>query len=103
MLLYHATPVRNDASILRTGLETARAVGAKKVVWLHTRANTPWAVLHVAKRHRCDPRDVVVFEVRVSKKHLRRFRRGLWYCVVDVPPQRLDGEFGFGLIAGRIE
>jgi len=38
---------------------------------------------------------VVVLEVEVPRSWLRRSRRGLWYCVKDVPPARIVGVVDF--------
>jgi hypothetical protein len=51
MIIRHATPARNVASIRRPGLLASRALGRLAAVWTHTPNRTAWAVLHVAKRH----------------------------------------------------
>ena len=78
MLLRHATPARNVPSIRRRGLLTGKSRGRRKVVWLHAPARSCWAVLHVAARHAGVAEAVVVLEIRVPRRWLRRGRRGLW-------------------------
>ena len=86
MILRHATPARNLASILRCGLLTRRSKGRLPVVWLCSPAKTGWALLHTVKRHGGRIESVVLLEVNVPRCALRRSRRGLWYCVEDVSP-----------------
>lgn len=90
MLLRHATPRKNLASIQQLGLLCSKSQGRLKVVWLHAPSKTPWAVRHVAKRHGALIQDVVVLEVRVPRKWLRRNRWRVWYSRRDIPPGRLS-------------
>ena len=90
MRLYHATPRRNLASIRRRGLLTAKSKGKLPVVWLHSRGRRVWASLHTIKRH--GTKNVAILGASVSRQHLRRAGRGLWYSTVDVPPGRLTLE-----------
>lgn len=91
MTLYHATKARNVASIMRHGLLVKRADSAAKIkgVWLHTKAMTPWAILHTQRKHKASLEQVVILEVKVRREALRRFRRGLWYVSVDIKPSAL--------------
>jgi len=89
MLLFHATPRSNLASILRSGLLCARALGRRKVVWLHSRSFTGWALLHCRARHQ-DGR-MALLRVRVPRSWLSRSgRRGRWICVRDIPTSRIE-------------
>jgi hypothetical protein len=42
---------------------------------------------------------VVVLEVEIPRRWLRRSRRGLWYSKRDVPPARLRGLIRFAELA----
>jgi hypothetical protein len=100
MLLRHATPIRNLRGIERAGLLCSKSQGRLPVVWLHAPSKSSWAVLHVVKRHGGRVQDVVIIEVEVPRRWLRRNRRKLWYCPRDVPPSRFRRVIGFGEIAG---
>src|SRR5206468_2513414 len=86
IVLRHATPRKNLASIQRHGLLCSKSRGKRKVVWVHAASKTAWATLHVVKRHGGRVEDIVVLEVEVPRSWLRRSRRGLWYSAADVPP-----------------
>jgi hypothetical protein len=102
MLIRHATPRHNVLSILRLGLLTARSQCKRPAVWLHAPGATPWAILHVARRHGVRAESVVVLEVEVSRKWLRRARRGLWYTLRDMPTERIRRLVPFGELAGLV-
>jgi hypothetical protein len=89
MILRHATPVRNLPSILKAGLLCSKSQGRLPVVWFASAAKTWWAIAHVVRRHGGRIEQVVVLEVNVPRSWLRRSRRGLWYSVRDVSPQRI--------------
>jgi hypothetical protein len=99
MLLRHATPIRNLPSIERLGLLTSKSKGRLKVVWLHAPTKTAWASLHTVKRHGGRVEDVVVLQVRIPRRWLRRNRRGLWYCTKDVPSSRFLSTIRFAELA----
>jgi hypothetical protein len=101
MLLRHATPARNLRSILRHGLLTSKSQGKLKVVWTHTASMSDWAAIHTVKRHGGRVEDVVVFELSIPPQWLRRARTGLWYCVRDIPPERMRRLIGFAELAGQ--
>jgi hypothetical protein len=86
MLLRHATPARNVNSILRNGLLCSRSRGRMPVVWLHTPGRSLWAVVHTVGRHGGRPETVVVIELEVPRRWLRRSRRGLWHCRRNLAP-----------------
>jgi hypothetical protein len=99
MLLRHATLARNLTSIRRAGLLTRKSQGRRPVVWLHAAGKTPWATLHVVRRHGGRVEDVVALEMDVPRRWLRRSKRGLWYCPRDVPPCRIRGQITFPALA----
>ena len=85
----HATLCRHLASILAEGLDPARARDAALLVWLHTPGRTPWAVLHVVRRHRVTLADVILLDVHVPRQWLQRAASGLWTCDRTIAPARL--------------
>jgi hypothetical protein len=92
-------PARHLPSILRHGLLCAKSRGRKRVVWACCPGRTPWACLHVLRRHDSLPQDIVVLEVRVRRAQLRRrggAARGLWYSVRDIPPECIRAVLTFG-------
>jgi hypothetical protein len=100
MLLRHATPRKNLASIERLGLLTSKSQGRLPVVWLHAPSKTAWAMLHVVKRHGGRVEDVVVIEVDVPRRWLRRARKRLWNTRRDIPPVRFIRVIQFAEVAG---
>ena len=99
MLLRHATPARNVASILRHGLLCAKSQGRRKVVWLHAPAKSWWALIHTVERHGGRVEHVAVLEVELLRSWLRKSRKGLWYSVRDIPPDRIRGLVNFRRLA----
>jgi len=96
MLLRHATPTRNLPSIQRRGLLCCKSLGKRHVVWLHSPSKSSWATLHTVRRHGGRVQDVVILEIDVPRKWLRRSKRGLRYSVKDVPPERIRRVITFG-------
>jgi hypothetical protein len=76
--------------MLAEGLDPACATGKHPLVWLHTSSRTSWAILHLLKRHRVDVADMVLLDVQVPRRWLRRAWRGLWTCTPVIPPARLQ-------------
>jgi hypothetical protein len=101
MLLRHATPARNLNSVLRHGLLCSRSLGRMPVVWLHTAGRSPWALLHTVGRHGGRPETVVIIELEVPRRWLRRSRKGLWFCRCDVPPACFRRLLDFRQVAGQ--
>lgn len=93
MTLRHATTRDRLASIQRDGLRVACADPAAKIqgVWLHTASHSPWAVVHTMRKHKAQLEDVVIIEVTVPRRQLKRFRTGLWYVQGDIPVTRCTG------------
>jgi hypothetical protein len=100
MILRHATPRSNLASIRMDGLLTAKSKGKLPAVWLHAPALTSWAVIHTVKRHGGAVEDVVILEVRVPRPWLRKSQKGLWYCPRDIGAGRVVGLIEFSEVAG---
>src|SRR5690349_20420578 len=89
MRLRHSTPTSNLCSINQQGLLTGLSRGKLPVVWLHSPSRSAWAVLHVSKRHKVRVEDTTTVEVEVPRPWLKRSgRSGLWYCRLDVLPER---------------
>ena len=99
MLLRHATPRRNLPGIKRAGRLTSKSQGKLPVVWVCCRAKTAWAALHTIRRHGGRAENVVILEIDVPRRWLRRSKRGLWYCPRDIPPERIRGVVTFGALA----
>jgi hypothetical protein len=101
VILRHATPARNLASILRAGLLTSRSEGKLPAVWFTCPSASSWAVLHVVKRHGGRVETVVILEVDVPRRWLRRSaRKRLWCSLRDIPPDRIKRVFTFQEMAG---
>ncbi len=100
MKIRHATLARNLASILKGGLLCCKSKGRLKVVWLHSLNKSSWATLHTVKRHGGRVEQVVVLELNVPRRWLRRSRKGLWYSVNDVPANRIRRVLAFAEVAG---
>ena len=99
MLLRHATPARNLPGIIKAGLLTSKSRGKLPVVWVCCRVKTAWAALHTIRRHGGRAENVVILEVDVPRRWLRRSKRGLWYCPRDIPPERIRGVVTFAALA----
>ena len=78
MKLYHTTLKANLESIHENGIDPSFARDAEKVIFLHTRSRTEWAILHIALRYSVSLEDITVIEVNVPRSVLRRDNRGLW-------------------------
>ena len=99
MLLRHATLARNLPGIVKAGLLTSESQGKRPVVWVCCRAKTAWAALHTIKRHGGRIENVVILELVIPRRWLRRWKKGLWYCPRDIPPERIRGVVTFGALA----
>ena len=99
MLLRHATPRRNGPAIRRAGLLASKSKGRLAVVRLHAPGKTAWAALHTVGRHGGRVEGVIVLELDIPRRWLRRNRRGLWYTPRDVPPERIKRVIDFGELA----
>jgi hypothetical protein len=100
MILRHATPARNLSSILRLGLLCSYSRGKLPVVWACSPARSSWAVLHVIRRHGGRVESTVVLEIDVPRSWLRKNRKGLWYSVRDISPDRIRRVLSFAELAG---
>jgi hypothetical protein len=96
MLLRHATLARNLPSIIKAGLLTSKSQGKLPAVWLCSAAKTLWAAAHVVRRHGGRIESVVVLEIDVPRRWLRRSKKGLWYCPRDIAADRIRGIITFG-------
>jgi hypothetical protein len=100
MLLRHATLLRNLPSIERRGLLCSKSQGRLKVVWLHTAAKSFWATLHTLRRHGGRAEAVLILLVDVPRAWLRKNRKGLWYSIPDLSPDRIRRVLSFAELAG---
>ena len=78
MLLRHATLARNLPSIIKAGLLTAKSRGKLPVVWVCCRVKTAWAAWHTVRRHGGRVEDVVILEIDVPRRWLRRSHPSSW-------------------------
>jgi hypothetical protein len=100
MRLLHATPSRNLNAILAAGLLIAKSRGRLPAVWAASPGRAFWCVLHVVKRHHTPAERVILLEIDVPRRWLRRCKvAGLWYCTRDVPPERILGVVTFQELA----
>jgi hypothetical protein len=99
MLLRHATLARNLASICRAGLLASKSQGKLAAVWLHSPSCSAWAGWHTIRRHGGRIEGVVILEIDVPRRWLRRSKKGLWYCTSDIPPDRIRGVVTFAALA----
>jgi hypothetical protein len=67
---------------------------------LHAPGASTWAVLHTIKRHGGRVEGVIILEVEIPRTWLRRSRKGLWYCVRDIPPAHFRRLIAFQELAG---
>ena len=100
MILRHATPARNLSSILRSGLLCSYSRGRLPVVWACAPARSSWAVLYAIRRHGGRAEAVVILLVDVPRAWLRKNRKGLWYSVRDISPDRIRRVLSFAELAG---
>jgi hypothetical protein len=101
MLLRHATLARNLPSILARGLLCSKSRGRLRAVWLHSPAASTCAALHTIKRHGGRVEGVVIIEVALPRRWLRRGRKRLWYATRDIPPACFRRAIVFQELAGR--
>lgn len=99
MLIRHATLRRNRHGIERAGLLCSKSQGRLAVVWLHAAGKTAWAALHTVRRHGGRIEDVIVYELDVPRRWLRRGHGGVWCCPRDIPPDRIRRVLDFGDLA----
>src|SRR5258708_7570330 len=99
MLIRHATPARNLRSVRARGLLTSLAQGRRPAVWLHTSERSAWAALHTVRRHKCRAESVAILILDIPRAWLTRSRRGLWYCLRDIPPARIVGHVTFDALS----
>jgi hypothetical protein len=99
MLLRHCTLAKNLSAILNAGLLCRKSQGRLPVVWLHVRGKSPWAAIHTIRRHGGRIEETAVLEVQVPRRWLRKSKRGLWYAVRDIPPDRIKGLVNFRQLA----
>jgi hypothetical protein len=57
-------------------------------------------VLHVIRRHGGRVETTVVRAIDMPRSWLRKSRKGLWYSVRDVPPDRIRRVLSFAELAG---
>lgn len=79
MILVHATPKRNLASIIRGGLRPDMSRSRTKAVHLFSARMFGDAVNHCCARHKIEPDEVVIIGIEVPRSWLKKGKRsGLW-------------------------
>lgn len=104
MKIYHVTTRDNLPSILQRGLDPGMSRGKRKSVWGVVRSRVEWAIVHVlAKPWNSDAKlsDLVVIELTLPKKDVRRYKPTIWRTVeglgcVPVTPSMLMAADDFG-------
>jgi hypothetical protein len=97
--LRHGTLKRNLPSIDRNGPLCSKSKGKLKVVWLQAASKSAWAMVPTVRRHDGRIENVVVIEVSVPRKWLRRSKSGLWFCKEDIGPERFKSRIGFDQVS----
>jgi len=87
--LYHVSPGRNYASILKNGVLMRKARGPFARIWLCTADRLIWALDHVSAHHGLASPQMCVFEVTVARRKIRRYRRGVYLCKTDIRPDQI--------------
>ena len=95
-----ATLWRNFPGIERRGLRGGQSRGRLPVVWLHRLANCFGPRLHPIQRHSSRAVAVLILLVDVPRAWLPKNRKGLWYSIHDVSPDRIRRVLGFVDLAG---
>jgi hypothetical protein len=103
VLLYHVTPRINYRSIYVFGLLLRAARDEPHEIWLVSASKVNWALAHCARRHAVPVDSLTVIAVDVPRRwsmdgslsgntrtrKLKRYKRGVWRCAVDIPSCRL--------------
>lgn len=88
---FHVTTTACVESIAASGLLVCCAAPTARIkgVWLVTASKVAWAIVHVASKRRVALEQVVVVEIEVNRKTLKKFRQGIWVSRVDVDASRI--------------
>ena len=94
--LFHATDRKHVGSIREHGLLVSKADPSSRLkgCWLHSKTNSPWAIIHTVRKHKAQLEDVILIEVKVSRAQLTRFvnptcAKGIYWSKTDIRPDRL--------------
>jgi len=82
--LYHVSPPDNYNSILERGVDPAFSQSHPERVYFCERRALFWAIQHIARKHKVEPENLIIFKVR-SGKSTRHWGNGLWF---DTRPKR---------------
>jgi hypothetical protein len=89
MTLFHVTPARNVASVLRSGLRATGSYEGRPVVWLCDVHSLPWTLGHVARWKDREPTSMRILSVACEPGTVVRVRPGTHLSWRDVPPDRI--------------
>jgi len=84
---------------LPTAQPAPHTAALHKAIQFEVAGRSPWAALHTIKRHGGRVEGVVILEIDVPRRWLRRSKRGLYYCPRDIPPERIRGVVTFAALA----
>jgi hypothetical protein len=103
MMYLHATSRDRLSSIREAGLSIRYHRLRRPAIWLARPSAGSWAAIHAMRRHGVRPEDVVLVYVDVPEPWVRRFRHpGLYWCVRDIPAERIRRVEGFQLVREEI-
>lgn len=89
MMLFHVSPRKNDASILKSGILLKYHKCYEPAVWLVKRDLLEWAIRHVKQRHKCEY--VTVWAVRLKARQVVKRGNGPYIYRGNVEPARIAG------------
>lgn len=97
MLMHHHTLATNLEAIRKQGLLARKSRGKRKAVWVHTSALMGWACQHMLARRIGGVHKLVCLTVDVPKSWLIRHGKGVYYCMQDIPVERIVRVTGYAL------
>lgn len=90
MLVYHTCRLTDLPSIREHGLKAEMAKSpSRKAVWLHSKERRVWARMHLEEKLGGLEAGICVLAVDVPLAWLTKFADGLWYCLQDIPANRI--------------
>jgi len=83
MIVYHVTPKSNLKSIKRNGVLPSLAQGTFKASWYVSIDLIPWAINHVARRHKVRHEDLILCVCAITAKDRYRHGRSGVYAIPE--------------------
>lgn len=99
----HATTWMNYVTIAMEGIqvEACDPRATRRAIWLHQPSKTAWAIIHTQARHHVPLEEVMVLEVAIDRRSVKRHGSGLWYVEEDIPASAIRGVYQGMAIAER--